>query len=55
MEKLYMEDVNKLVIKIIDKVLETTDLTEAEEDFLFDSLQELLDEELGCGDYRNCN
>lgn len=53
--KMYMEDVNKLVCSTLDVLSEFVEIDVATEDMLFDRLQLLLSDVLGVGDYRGYN
>lgn len=53
--KLYLEEVNDLVCNILDIINEEVGLSQAEEDSLFDLLQEYLDTQIGRGEYKHYN
>lgn len=53
--KLYMEDINDLVCGILDIINETLEISQIEEDELFDLFQTYLDGKIGKGDYKTYN
>lgn len=55
MNKLYMEEVNKMVCIILDIVEEFVQLDSSTEDALFARLQVYIDDVAGRGEYRGLN